>query len=156
MTSYSAYSATIQATFLPSNCEKKLMAYICATAYPKCERIVSHSSSNNKKKAEEYIVSRPVCSSLCYDVVHECKETFESNGQQLPNCTSLPDKSSEVTLNDGSTTRVDCFTVDNSIDTPEFPFECTYPMASSPGAEPFPCSSLFLLSVHYVFLFIVH
>ena len=85
------------------------------------------------------VVQRPLCASVCEDVVRECREEFESQGTTLPNCTGLTNSSVEVQVNNKKY-RVKCFEVDNNQGVPEFPFKCSWPMADNPNAEPFPCS----------------
>lgn len=130
-----AFTATEGITLAPSACEEKLQAYTCASIFNKCD------------DTEEGAAPRPVCRSLCEDVLDACADFYASNPSVAPpNCTANPESSSTYTFSTGETVEVQCFKVDNTIPPPKFPFECGGPYAynSDPYYEDvvgFPCNS---------------
>jgi hypothetical protein len=172
LTSYNIHLATLQATLLPTKCEKKLLAFICAQGYQRCKTFEDGS-----------VAARPVCYSLCEEVGETCAEAFAAGGQSAPDCSAHPKKTSEGMTDEddddddeeeevhkptyastsqvlvkGETRTVSCFTTDNDLKIPEFPFDCGFPLAYDKSVEDtmgFPCASklkLFLLTILNPFL----
>jgi hypothetical protein len=126
---YSATSSTLQATFVESTCEQKLLPYICGSAFTRCD----------DKTAPGQVLARPLCRSVCEDVVEACSDFFQEENLALPNCSQVVESSANVKLSNGDEVEVKCFTVDSDLPAPKFPFECGGILDDDPNAEPFPC-----------------
>jgi hypothetical protein len=80
LTGFNIDQATHQALFLPKECRKALIPFICGSGYHECHTV------NSLELQSQVTLPKPLCKSVCENAEKHCGEVFEANGQPLPDC----------------------------------------------------------------------
>lgn len=134
LTGFNIDQATHKSLFLPKECRKALIPFICGSGYQECYTTFSDDLQS------EVTLAKPLCRSVCENVADHCAEIFEANGQLLPNCSLLNNRGSYVTIPLTTETKfVECFSVDTTVPAPDFIYDCPWPFLTTNDGCIFRC-----------------
>lgn len=136
LTGFNIDQATHQALFLPKECRKALIPFICGSGYHEC------FTTYSKELQSTVSLPKPLCKSVCENVATHCAEVFEANGQPLPDCSNLTNSDSEITIPlTNENIKVSCFTVTTDEPAPDFIYDCPWPFLTTTEGCIFRCPS---------------
>lgn len=134
LTGFNIDQATHQSLFLPPECRKALIPFICGSGYQECHTVES------KELQSIVTIPKPLCKSVCKNVEEHCAEVFEANGQPLPDCSNLNNNSTSVVIAlTNEKINIPCFTVDTDEPAPDFIYDCPWPFITTTDGCVFRC-----------------